>query len=308
MRRFVALTALLPLLLASPAAALEIDFRQQTYGADLAVDPRNTFNKDTAETQIFAANPEKGLLAFSTPMQVFTLVDNTGLLAAALFGTSNLVESRAKAMEGARQRGTRQGDKVEYTVSAGPYLPGLSAYLSIGMGKGQGAQVGYPNVSNGAKASQATDNEVFFVDIGFPMPLYQQDTLTLGLLTEVYYRQLKVKGLRYGGPGSFGTKFKAGELNEAQIMVPFNLLAAWRPIPFFRLRPSVGYDPVMGLLGVLPGLDNRPQQGFTWGLEMDLLPISFLRVSAGFKGLTGNVSTDRPLSSQATYLGAAWIF
>ncbi|GEM_PF-5385544 len=283
--------------------AVEIQYRQQFYGADFAVDPRNSFNKRSTDELVFAGNPEKGMISFTTPMNVVTLHDDTGLLGAMLFGTANMYNARQDAINAASRRLLKPGEKIEYTYQAGTYAPGLRSYLSIGWGESAGAIVDYPNWNAGTKMNQNTVNKPLFVDIGIPVPLWQNEHLALGGMVEVFYRNFSVTNLAYEGPGNFGENSKRKTLNETQILLPLSGTAAWQVLPGLTLRGTAGIDPIWSALATLTQTDVN--LGTQLGVDVDWSPFENVTLNAGYRYTRGNVSTDRLLVGSAPFVSGA---
>lgn len=277
---------------AAPAAALEIGYRQQSHSMDLGTEPRNTFNNKQSDATFFAGAPHRQPFSVSVPLRMFTLADESGVLAMALQGGGRAYNARQDAMRDAAARGAKPGEKITYTVENPRFQAGIGAFVNYGWGSSTGAKV--TPAGGGAATEVVTQNDMWLLEAGYYTPLVVKSNWDLMLAMSVIASELDVKG---------GLTYK-----EWQIMAPFRLIGAYIPLSMVRIRPSVGYDPLFGLLALLPVHTTTPAQGFTYGLDLEVQPLPFLRGTVGYQATRGNIDVTRPLATGATHFGVSLVF
>jgi hypothetical protein len=234
-------------------------------------------------------SPLPGALSFSLPMHTVTFTDTEGWFAG-LLATRGAMEEARKAAEDR----VKEGEWYTFGYKVIPFVEGVDSYLSLGFGTGLGSTLvtgGNSSVSTGATS-------LLLLDGGIAAPgLYIFNWLELSWLLEFRYRSYNAQGL------TFTSTDRGRTYGESSLQVPVDLVATIYPLPFVRLQSSIGYDPIAGIVALIPDLGGR--QPFYYGAKAEVSLLGHLRGSVGYQRSIVNIDISRPLDDTRLETGVA---
>lgn len=271
--------------LAAPAEAVEFEYRYRIVNMD-------------SQTRI----SDKPPLRFTTPMNTFTLYDDSGILLAAMTGATNEENARREAIDDARRRGARTGETIWYSYANPDYVPGAKSYIRYASGAAATANVDFGTTSGGAQ-DYTVGAELTSLEFGAALPtLHLWGPVTLAPLWEVYWRSIKLNGP--ATPVAGGAPVSTPSRGVSAIQSPINAIIDVELPLGFSVRPHVGYDLVSLLDATLGGSGKH---AFLYGLNASWTPGAFVRLSTGIDWSNGNFDTKAPYSA-LTYSVAGSVY
>lgn len=296
------LMAATALLAAAPSAhAWEIGYRFGTFGSQFDLQPKNDFEKNTADQAYYTYDYTRGKMGFNVPMNTLIFVDSSGILLGGMATANNMTEARRQAREAAVRRGAKQGEVITYSYKEVGAAAGLQTRFALSWGSTKGVTFESPLTTSATDLPNATA-DLFQFDVRVPLPMVRSEVVDLDFLMDLYYRTFKVDL----APGNTTAINKA---DMTQIAMPFGVHAATYPLPNLRLRGVAGYDVVFGLIGVLSSSIAPPIPHSTvLGVGADYAFGNGFELSGDFELGGSNVSFSRPLSQNLFRLGASYVF
>lgn len=285
-----------------PAAhAWEIGYRLGTYGSQFDLEPRNSFEKNTADQTYYTYDYTRGKMGFNIPMNTLVFVDSSGILLGGMASGANMADARREAREKATRRGAKQGEVITYSYREVGAAAGLQTRFTLSWGGSKGVSFESP-LTNGAQDLPNATVDLFQFDVRVPVPVYRNDLADVAFLMDLYYRSFSIDLAPSSTVG-------INKLKENQIAMPFGVLAATYPLPNLRLRGVAGYDAVFGLISVLSAnvVDPIPPSTLL-GVGADYAFGNGFELSADAELGSGHVNFRRPLSQNLFRVGASYVF
>lgn len=275
-----AAAALLPLLVATPAQALGLQYGMELYSISADAD-NNQFFSPAEQIKWGPAIPAFGAVM---PLHSFTLWDESGILLAAIGTAAAADTSRRQAEESARNRGKKAGDTYSYSYAQRDVVSG-NMYFRYAFGQANAANVSF----DGGATTNTYDTtiDVKLVEFG----LYKGHEL-LGFPT-----MMKFEGLgrfinfsdtyvRSDGAATTLPSYPAGRSKDTSgVALPLSYGPVFSPFPGFTVLPMLGFD----LFSPISALIQGNNLGYTYGVEADYRAFQYLHASVFARGISSSL-------------------
>lgn len=234
----------------------------------------------------------RGAMSFGMTMNRLTWVDTDGILTAILIDAGNEAIARMKAEEENRKRANPLST-IAYSWEVVDPSPGLTTAFTFAWGNGQGGTFGGQSLPAVESSSWAAD-----LDLNVPLTLVE-GWASLDADWDLSVEHYHLSGLPTASTGGLSAQPK---YDETSFQAPIHLGLYVYPLPWLRVGPTVGYDPVMGLFALLVS-DTPPQNYLYYGAAAEARLFSFVHLSAGYQVQKTLIGLERTLDNSRLFVG-----